>query len=207
MGQGGGKLRNIKAKMNSKIDNLPYGSVFISNDFLEIADYETVRKTLNRFVNDGTIQRIVNGVYYKPKYIELIGEHESPSINEVAITIARKYNWTIAPSGNTALNLLGLSTQVPAQWTYISDGRYIDFLIGNTKLVFKRTTNRTISNMSQLTALVIQAVKAIGKENISEEQIFYLKNRLTISDKEKLLEEGKTTSAWIYKVLKKIGEF
>lgn len=199
-------MSNIKAKMNSKIDNLPYGSVFISNDFLEIADYETVRKTLNRFVNEGSIQRIVNGVYYKPRYIELIGEYESPSINEVAIAIARKYNWTIAPSGNTALNLLGLSTQVPAQWTYISDGRYVDFLIGNTKLVFKRTTNSTISNMSQLTALVIQAIKAIGKENISEEQILYLKNRLTISDKEKLLEEGKTTSAWIYKVLKKIGE-
>ena len=206
MGQGGEELSNIKAKINSKIDNLSDGAVFISNDFLEIADYETVRKTLNRFVNEGTIQRVVNGVYYKPRYIELIGEYESPSINEVAIAIARKYNWTIAPSGNTALNLLGLSTQVPAQWTYISDGRYVDFLIGNTKLVFKRTTNSTISNMSRLTALVIQAIKAIGKDNISEEQILYLKNRLTTSDKKKLLEEGYTTSAWIYKILKKIGE-
>ncbi|BCK45370.1 hypothetical protein DAT300_09090 [Streptococcus suis] len=206
MGQGGEELSNIKAKIKNKIDNLSDGAVFISNDFLEIADYETVRKTLNRFVNEGTIQRVVNGVYYKPRYIELIGEYESPSINEVAIAIARKYNWTIAPSGNTALNLLGLSTQVPAQWTYISDGRYVDFLIGNTKLVFKRTTNSTISNMSQLTALVIQAIKAIGKDNISEEQILYLKKRLTKSDKEKLLEEGKTTSAWIYKNLKKIGE-
>lgn len=206
MGQGGEELSNIKAKIKNKIDNLSDGAVFISNDFLEIADYETVRKTLNRFVNEGTIQRVVNGVYYKPRYIELIGEYESPSINEVAIAIARKYNWTIAPSGNTALNLLGLSTQVPAQWTYISDGRYVDFLIGNTKLVFKRTTNSTISNMSRLTALVIQAIKAIGKDNISEEQILYLKNRLTTSDKKKLLEEGYTTSAWIYKVLKKIGE-
>ena len=206
MGQGGEELSNIKAKINSKIDNLSDGAVFISNDFLEIADYETVRKTLNRFVNEGTIQRIVNGVYCKQRYIELIGEYQSPSINEVAIAIARKYNWTIAPSGNTALNLLGLSAQVPAQWTYISDGRYVNFLIGNTKLIFKRTTNSTISNMSQLTALVIQAIKAIGKDKISEEQILYLRNRLTISDKEKLLEEGKTTSAWIYKVLKKIGE-
>ena len=150
-------MSNIKAKINSKIDNLPDGAVFISNDFLELADYETIRKNLNRFVNDGTIQRIVNGVYYKPRFIEVIGEFESPSINEVAIAIARKYNWTIAPSGNTALNLLGL-------------------------------------------------FQAIGKDNISEEQILYLKNRLTKSDKEKLLEEGKTTSAWIYKILKKIGE-
>lgn len=41
--------------------------------------------------------------------------------------IARKYNWTIAPSGNTALNLLGLSTQVPSKWKYVSYG----FSFGN----------------------------------------------------------------------------
>ncbi|WP_230679061.1 DUF6088 family protein, partial [Streptococcus pneumoniae] len=62
-------MSNIKAKINSKIDNLPDGAVFISNDFLELADYETIRKNLNRFVNEGTIQRIVNGVYYKPRFI------------------------------------------------------------------------------------------------------------------------------------------
>lgn len=173
---------------------------------MDIADYETVRKSLNRLVNEGVIHRIVNGVYYRPRYIELIGEYEAPSINEVATAIARKYNWTIAPSGNTALNLLGLSTQVPSQWTYISDGRYVNFTIGNTTLVFKRTTNSSISRMSQLTAMIIQAIKAMGKNNISEEQIRYLKGKLSHEEKEKILEEGKTTAAWIYQILKKIGE-
>ena len=116
-------MSNYKDKIQTSIENLADGSVFISSDFLDIADYETVRKSLNRLVNEGVIHRIVNGVYYRPRYIELIGEYEAPSINEVATAIARKYNWTIAPSGNTALNLLGLSTQVPSQWTYISDGR------------------------------------------------------------------------------------
>lgn len=197
----------IKTEIKNIIDDLPDGAIFISNDFLGIADYETVRKTLNRLVNDGYIKRIINGVYYNPRYIDLIDEYEAPSINEVAIAIARKYNWTISPSGNTALNLLGLSTQVPVQWTYISDGRYVDFTIGNTKLVFKRTTNSDISKMSILTAMLIQAIKAIGKDNISEEQIIYLKNKLSKSDKEKLLEEGKSTTSWIYRVLKKIGEY
>ena len=206
MGQGGGKVSNFKEKIQTCISNLPNGAVFISSDFLGIAEYETVRKSLNRLVDEGEIFRIIKGVYYKSRYIELIGEYESPSIDEVAKAIARKYNWTIAPSGNTALNLLGLSTQVPAQWTYISDGRYVDYNIGTTQLIFKKTMNSTISKMSRLTAMVIQAIRAIGKDNISENQILYLKDKLSISDKEKLLEEGKTTAAWIYKILKKIGE-
>ena len=199
-------MSNYKDKIQTSIENLADGSVFISSDFLDIADYETVRKSLNRLVNEGVIHRIVNGVYYRPRYIELIGEYEAPSINEVATAIARKYNWTIAPSGNTALNLLGLSTQVPSQWTYISDGRYVNFTIGNTTLVFKRTTNSSITRMSQLTAMIIQAIKAMGKNNISEEQIRYLKGKLSHEEKEKILEEGKTTAAWIYQILKKIGE-
>ena len=136
----------------------------------------------------------------------MIGEYGTPSVNEVANALARKYNWTIAPSGNTALNLLGLSTQVPAKWTYISDGRYADFSFGNTTIEFKRTSNRDVSMMYNLTAMVIQAVKAIGKNKITDEQIEYLREKLSDKEKEGLLEEGKTTSAWVYQILRKICE-
>src|SRR5690606_16603897 len=113
----------------------------ISSDFFDIADYETVRKTLNRLTDDGVIQRIIKGIYYKPVYNKLIEEYEAASVHQVALAIARKYNWTIAPSGNTALNLLGLSTQVPATWTYISDGRYVTITFDNNSIEFKHKNN------------------------------------------------------------------
>ena len=99
---------NFTKKIKERIDNFNNDKVFISIDFLDIADYETVRKTLNRLTNSEKIQKIVKGVYYNPEYNELIEEYEAPSVHEVAKAIVRKYNWTIAPSGNTALNLLGL---------------------------------------------------------------------------------------------------
>ena len=169
-----------KDQIMDRIDNLSSKEVFIANDFFDIAGYETIRSTLNRLVEDEEISRIMNGIYYKPKFIELIGEYEAPSVNEVANAIARKYNWTIAPSGNTALNLLGLSTQVPAKWTYISDGRYVDFKFGNTTIEFKRRNNGDISKMSTLTAMVIQAIKAIGKDKITDEQIDYLREKFSL---------------------------
>ena len=197
---------SYKNRILQRINSFNSKNVFIANDFFDIAGYETVRSTLNRLVESGEIKRIINGVYYKPEYIELIGEYGAPSANEVANALARKYNWTIAPSGNTALNLLGLSTQVPAKWTYISDGRYADFSFGNTTIEFKRTSNSDVSKMSKLTAMVIQAVKAIGKNKITDEQIEYLREKLSDKEKEGLLEEGKTTSAWVYQILRKICE-
>lgn len=197
---------NYKQKILERINNLSSNQVFISNDFFDIAEYETIRSTLNRLVEDEKISRIMNGIYYKPKYIELIGEYEAPSANEVAKALARKYNWTIAPSGNTALNLLGLSAQVPAKWTYISDGRYADFSFGNIMIEFKHRNNGDISKMSTLTAMVIQAIKAIGKNNVNDEQIDYLKTKLSDKEKKELLKDGKTTSVWVYNVLRKICE-
>ena len=197
---------NYKQEILNKIENFGPNKIFIANDFFDIAGYETVRSTLNRLVGDKEIMRIMKGVYYKPEYIKLIGEYAAPSVNEVANAIARKYNWTIAPAGNTALNLLGLSTQVPAKWTYISDGRYASFSFGNVTIEFKRRNNGDISKMSTLTAMVIQSIKEIGKDNISQKQIEYLRGKLSEKEKSELLTDSKTTSAWVYEVIKKISE-
>ncbi|HEL1557408.1 hypothetical protein HO995_07615 [Streptococcus suis] len=197
---------NYKQKILNRIENHESNWVFIANDFFDIAGYETVRSTLNRLVEDKRIIRIMKGIYYNPNFIELIGEYEAPSINEVANAIARKYNWTIAPSGNTALNILGLSTQVPAKWTYISDGRYVSFSFGNITIEFKRRNNGDISKMSSLTAMVIQSIKAIGKDKITSNQIDYLREKLTEKEKAALRTESKYTSAWVYDVIKNISE-
>lgn len=89
---------NFTKKIKEKIDNFNNEKIFISIDFLDIADYETVRKTLNRLTNSEKIQKIIKGIYYNPKYNEQIEEYEAPSVHEGAKVIAIKYNWTIAPS-------------------------------------------------------------------------------------------------------------
>ena len=99
-------------------------TAFVILDFCDLTDYDTAKKSLLRLEEKGKIQRIIRGVYYNPRFSQLLQEYEAPSVDEVAKALARNYNWTIAPSGNAALNQLGLSTQVPAKWIYISDGPY-----------------------------------------------------------------------------------
>ena len=206
LGQRRAVMSSYTEKISEKINDFDSNKVFFANDFLDIASYETARKTLNRMVNEDKIKRVIDGFYYNPSYSELIGEYEAVSIHELALAIARKYNWNIAPYNNTALNLLGLSTQVPTHYKYISSGRYKEYKIGDTILEFKKVNLGEIANMSLKTATVIQAIKSLGKENITNEVIQKIRENLTEKERTDLMNESKSAPAWIYEVIREISE-
>ena len=191
-------------QIRGNIEKAENGSVFVSTDFTDITDKKTVHMGLIRLADEGLIKKILFGVYYKPEYSELLGETVAPSPNKVAHALARNFGWTIVPCGDTALNLLGLSTQVPSQWVYVSDGAYKEYSFDNTVIKFKRTTNKEISKLSYKTALTIQALKALGKDNVSEQIICRLKKALCEEDKEKMMTEAKSATSWVYEYIKVI---
>ena len=192
--------------IKKKIDKMPFGSAFVVSDFTSISDYQTAKRTLARLAEGGEIRRVIRGVYDKPSYSNLLKEFSSPDFNQVATAIARNYNWTIVPAGNAALNMLGLSTQVPAKWEYCSSGPYRNYEIGNITLCFKHSSNKEIEGLSYDTALLVQAIKAVGKDNISEDIILRLRERTDNLNKDIVLQEARYTTSWVFSVIKKICE-
>ena len=180
------------------------GTIFISSDFADIADTETIRRNLNRLTQAGMLRRILKGVYEKPKYSKLLDEYVAADPEAVANALARSYHWTIAPCGNTALNLLGLSTQVTAVWSYISDGPYKTYEWNSTKLEFKHRTNKEITGLSYMTSLVIQALKTLGRSNVTPEVIQMLSEKLTDKDKQACLKEATESTDWVYDTIRQI---
>lgn len=199
-------MSSYTEKISDRINSLEANKVFFANDFLDIASNATVRQILKRSADEGEIKRVIDGFYYNPKYSELIGEYEAVSIHELALAIARKYNWNIAPYNSTALNLLGLSTQVPTHYKYISSGRYKEYKIGDTILAFKKVNLGEIANMSLKTATVIQAIKSLDKENINDQVIQKIRENLTEKERTDLMNESKSVSSWIYEVIREICE-
>ena len=191
-------------QIRSIIEASEYGSVFVSTDFTDITNKKTVNMGLIRLAEEGLIKKILFGVYYKPEFSELLGEAVAPSPNKVAHALARNFGWTIVPCGDTALNLLGLSTQVPSQWVYVSDGAYKEYSFDNTVIRFKKTANKEISNVSYKTALIIQALKVFGKENINAEILSRLQNTLTDDERKQMFIEAKSVTAWIYEYIRAI---
>lgn len=191
-------------QIQERIGCVPEGTIFVSSDFADIADTETIRRNLNRLTQTGTLRRILKGVYEKPKYSELLDEYVAADPDAVAKALARSYHWTIAPCGNTALNLLGLSTQVTAVWSYISDGPYKTYEWNSTNLEFKHRTNKEITGLSYMTSLVIQALKTLGKSNVTPEIIQVLSEKLTADDKKACLKEATESTDWVYDTIRQI---
>ena len=186
------------------INDAAIGTVFVATDFTNIADNKTVGMGLLRLEAEGLIRRVLRGVYDKPEYNDFLGEYVAPAPDKVANALARNFGWTIGPCGDTALNLLGLSTQVPAAWVYVSDGTYKEYSYDNVTIRFKKTTNKEVSKLSYKTALTVQALKALGKDKIDDTIINRLRALLTEKEKKTMLDEAKAATSWVYETIKLI---
>lgn len=190
--------------IRDRIRQSEYGMVYVAVDFVDICDKTNINAYLARLAEEGLIRRVMRGVYYKAEYNEMLGEYVTPAVDNVAQALARNFGWTIVPSGDAALNILGLSTQVPATYVYVSDGTYKEYTFHNITIQFKRTTNREVSKLSYKTALIIQALKALGKDRIDDSIITRLQSILAAEEKAIMLLEAKTATAWIYDYIKQI---
>lgn len=195
---------NYLNEIKQIIMNAETGTVFVAVDFVNITDKKTVSMGLTRLEAEGRIRRVLRGVYDKPEYNDFLGEYIAPSPDKVANALARNFGWTIVPCGDTALNLLGLSTQVPAEWVYVSDGTYKKYTYDNTNIQFKRTTNKEVSKLAYKSALTVQALKALGKDKIDDTVIKQLRKLLTAEEKATMLDETKAATSWIYEYIKQI---
>ncbi len=146
----------------------------------------------------------MRGIYDFPKYSELLEQYLSPEINKVAYTIARKFKWRIEPSGDTALYLFGISTQIPGRYIYFSDGPNRQYEVFGNQLEFKKIALKEVGFKYPDSALLVQALKALGKENITPEIIEQLKQKIDYKLYAKIIQDTKTVSDWVYSAIKQI---
>jgi predicted transcriptional regulator of viral defense system len=180
------------------------GWVFSSSDLLEKFNRSQADNLLLELTKKGKIQRVIRGIYNYPKYSKLLNQYLSPDIDQVARAIARKFNWTIEISGESALNFLGLSTQVEAKYTYLSNGSNKSYDIFGTKLVFKKANLKNIGFKYKESSLIVQALKTLGKDNIDKNIIKKIKNYLDLNKCKKILKDTRNTTTWIYENIKQI---
>lgn len=196
--------RNYMQEIRNRIEAAKVGSVFVASDFADITETKRVSEYLVRLSENNIVKCVMRGVFYKPEYSKLLDEYIAPAPNAVANAIARNYGWSVIPCGDTALNLLGLSTQVPVVWSYVSDGPYKAYSFDRTTIRYKHTTNKEISKISPKTALVIQALKTLGKDGIRDETIERIKAETTPDERKAMLTEAQYATSWIYETIKTI---
>jgi hypothetical protein len=199
-------MQSIDNQIISRIYGKQRGWTFSKNDFIDLGSDAAVRKALSRLERKGTIRRVLRGIYDYPQISSLLNQPMWPDLNELANALARKSGWRIQPSENTALNLLGLSTQVPAQSVYLSDGPGKSYEIGNRKLTFKKRLLKESGFKLRESELVVQALKALGPKRIDENVRKQLLQLWSPELWRKIVRDTKTAPAWVHGIIRTTAE-
>ncbi len=194
----------VSSKIESIIINSEKGKLLFVSDFSQYGNYDTVRKALQRLTNRGKILRISKGIYYYPKTDELLGILY-PTAEEIGIAIAKRDKARIIPTGAYARHLLGLSTQVPMNIVYLTDGSARKIKIGNQTIIFKKTSPKNLSFESKLSSLIVQALKSKKEKNVSQTEKSRLAEIIKQSnEKERIKKDIQNAPVWIQKIVLEI---
>ena len=181
------------------------GWAFSSVDLINKFDRQQIDNVLSDLSKDKKIRRVARGIYDYPKYSELLQKELSPDIEQVARAIGRKFNWRIEISGETALNILNLSTQIQAKYVYLSDGPNKSYkLFNDVEIEFKKSVLKDIGFRYKESSLIVQALKSLGKEHITDEIIEKIKEQIEPKMHERILKDTQSTTVWVYEIIKQI---
>lgn len=193
---------SVEKQIKRSIKNKDRGTLIFPGDFLDIGTSDAVRQSLKRLADKEFIVRVAHGIYVRPKINRLIGAI-IPSAEEVAKAIAKRDKIRTIPSGNYALNILGLSTQVPMNIVLLTDGSPRELSVGNRKIKFKRTTPKNLLARGEVSRLVIQALKTIGEGKVTPEEEEKIISLLKRDDQEDLHHDILLAPVWIQKIMRK----
>ena len=199
-------MQTMRDQILARIKRLGEGKAFSAKDFLDIASRGTIDMALGSLTRSGTIRRIRRGLYDMPRVNKALGGTLSPDIDEAARAIARRQRWKIVPEGAWAANLLGLSQQVPSKITYLTDGPSKEVQIGRRSIHFKHARPKVMAGPGGKFALVVQALRYLGKESVSKREIETLRSSLSPTEKRQFIKETQFGVEWINEVAKQIAE-
>lgn len=161
---------------------------------------KAISRILSTMEKRGEIVRLGQGIYLKPEISRF--DIVYPSVQRIAEAIAQRDSAQILPAAETAENLLGLSTQVPMTYSYITSGSAREISVGGKSIVFKRGVPKNFAFENKAIALLFQALKSIGKGNVDGEALATIRALLnTLQDKESARRDARLLPAWMRQVV------
>ena len=186
--------------LRKRIEAMPEDSVLFRSDFPEYHS-EFVGETLAELTNEGVLVKLAQGIYAKPKRSRFGAV--LPSVEKIVHAIAVRDNAKVLPSGMTALNALGLSPQVPMNYTYLTTGSQRTIKLTNRQVVLKRGVPKNFCYETRLIALLVQALRILKQGNVEQEELQTIRTLIAKEpDKETLVKDVDKMPAWMKRLVK-----
>lgn len=178
--------QSLKKKILNLLKRWGRGCVFSNQDFFAFGSDTAVSSCLYLLKKEGVIRLLLRGLYEYPRFNAFLEENVAPDMHRVADALARKYRWHIQPSGNSALQYWGLSTQMPLRLLYFSDGPNRHYSIEGRTLEFKHISRMESDFPHRDCEMFVQAVKELGERSLESPYLEKLHSLLTPKLREQL---------------------
>jgi hypothetical protein len=198
-------MKTIANKIISRIYGHGRGWCFTPKHFGDLGSPEAIRINLHRLEKKGVIRRLAHGLYDYPKKHPTIGLL-SPSPTQIAQAIAERDETRIHPSGAYAANMLGLTEQIPAKSVFLTNGPGRIIKIGRQEIQLKKTSPRYLATTSKTSSTLIQALRYLGKNQITRHHINHLRKTLNESMKSQLMTDLIHSPYWMRPFINEIVE-
>ena len=186
--------------LRERIEALPEDSVLFRSDFPEYHS-EFVGGTLAELTQEGLLVKLAQGIYAKPRRSRF--GLVLPSVDKIVQAIAARDNAEVLPSGMTALNVLGLSTQVPMKYSYLTTGSERIIKLENQEIRLKRGVPKNFCYETKLIALLVQALKTLKQPNVGEEELQVIRSLISREpDRSALAKDVYMMPVWMKRIVK-----
>lgn len=189
-------MQSIHSQLEDKILSLKKGAIVFVSDFAEFGTSENVKKVLLRLEKKQLLVRLAHGIYLYPKIDKELGILY-PSTESIAEAIAKRDKIRIIPTGIYALQQLGISTQIPMNVIYLTDGAPRKIKVGKRTITFKKTVPKNLAIKNKILSNIVQGLKELGKENITDEVKQKINQALEKVPVEILKEEILNAPVWV----------
>ena len=196
--------KSIENTILNRIHGNGMGWVFSPRDIANIGSRSAIGLALYRLEQKKKIRRAIRGIFYYPKIGKLLGYELLPEIDQIAQALARKFGWHLQPGSATALNYIGLSTQVPARTLYLSTGPSRTYHLPTTTLIFQHSALKETNFKHPESGLIIQSLKALGPKRITPEVIAKIRAWLDPDLRKRVLDDSRSATAWVYAAIQQI---
>ena len=196
-------MKTIEDKILVSLKKCGRGTVFFPDRFASYSTSDNIRKALEMLKAKGLIINVARGIYCYPKIDKVLGLGVIlPSVDDIVNAIAKRDHIKVVPTGIHAQNILGLSTQIPMNYVFLTNGWHKSFaVLDGIKVKFKQTSEKNISFQNHLAMLITYALKDYGQENVTAEHIERIHDLLQNEPKEKIQKDLALMPVWIRKII------
>lgn len=188
-------MQTAHDQLRQRIQRAPTGTVFVPMDFLDLANRAVVDQTLSRMVRAGQLQRLARGLYHRPRINANLALAIPPDPDQIAQAIGRQTNSRVIPSDAVIANQMGLTTQVPAQPVYLTDGRSRKVAIGKRVFQFRHVSPKRFPQGEPAVAHAMQIVQYAIDNNLADKVLSLLADTLSHKQQSALLHQAKYADA------------